>query len=345
MQRQHHLFPRRQLTFPLTLLCAFCICCGIFTGCGHFSTTPKSVTGFYFDTIISVTIYDSSSEQLLDQCMELADFYEKLLSPNIEGSDIWNINHNPGSYVTVSEDTLSLINTSLTYARLSDGLVDPTVGGLSKLWNFGSDSDAVVPDQNSIENALSHINYKTIHIEEDKVMLSDPSACMELGFIAKGFIADKIKEFLLSKGVSSAIINLGGNILTVGSKPDGTSFSIGIQKPFEKNGEPALTLAIHDASIVSSGNYERYFEQDGRLYHHILSTRTGYPVDSGLSQVTIISDSSTTGDALSTLCFILGYKKAASLLEDYPEIQAVFIGEDGQISYVNFDQSLLLNSH
>ena len=344
MPRQRFSFISKKSAFPLLLLFVVC-CCIFFTECRHTSKAPKSVTGFYYDTIISVTIYDSSSDQILSQCMDLANHYEKLLSPNIEGSDIWNINHNPNSYVTVSEDTLSLISTALSYARLSDGLVDPTVGSLSQLWNFGSDNAAVIPDQNEIKTALSHINYESVHIKENQVMLSDPSACMELGFIAKGFIADKIKEFLLSKGVTSAIINLGGNVLTVGSKPDGTPFSIGIQKPFEKNGVPALTLSINDASVVSSGSYERYFKQDNILYHHILSTQTGYPVDSGLSQVTIISTSSVTGDALSTLCFILGYEKAVSLLESYPDVQAVFIAEDGQISYINFDQSTLLSQH
>lgn len=343
MQRQNLPSTNQQLRFSLMLLFAFCICSMICIGCSYSSTTPKSITGFYYDTVISVTVYDSTPDQLLTQCMELAEHYEKLLSPNIEGSDIWNINHNQCSYVTVSEDTLNLIHTALSYARLSDGLVDPTIGSLSQLWNFGSDNRAVIPDHRSIENVLPHINYESVHIKDDQVMLSDPAALLELGFIAKGFIADKIKEFLLSKGVTSALINLGGNVLTLGSKPDGTPFSIGIQMPFEKSGVAALTLSLSDTSVVSSGTYERCFEQDGRLYHHILSTQTGYPVDNGLSQVTIISASSTTGDAFSTLCFILGYEKAVSLLESYPDVQAIFITEDGQISYINFDQSTLLS--
>lgn len=311
------------------------ICGMLFTGCSSSSAIPKRITGFYFDTVISITIYDSSSDELLDQCMELAAHYENLLSPNVEGSDIWNINHSSGAYVTVSDDTLSLLNTALFYARLSEGLVDPTIGSLSQLWNFGSDNQAVIPRQAAIESALSHIDYHMITIKDHQVMLNDPDARIELGFIAKGFIADKMKEFLLSKGVTSALINLGGNVLTLGNKPDGAPFSIGIQKPFGQSGETALTLTLSDMSVVSSGNYERYFEQDGLLYHHILSTQTGFPVESGLSQVTIISDSSTTGDALSTLCFILGYEKAASLLENYPEIQAIFITEDGQTLSIN----------
>lgn len=322
-----------------TMFSIMCLCSMLLAGCSSPHTASAKATGFYFDTIISVTIYHQDSDRLATKCMELAEHYEKLLSPTIEGSDVWNINHSGGSSVTVDKDTLSLLNVALDYARLSDGLVDPTVGGLSQLWNFGSDNQEIIPDKELILDALTHVNYHAIVIQDDQVILRDPSAQIELGFIAKGFIADKIKDFLLSEGVTSALINLGGNVLTIGNRPDGTPFRIGIQKPFSDSGTSALTLDLSDVSVVSSGNYERYFEQNGKLYHHILSTSTGYPVESGLSQVTIISSSSVTGDALSTLCFILGYEKAASLLENYPDIQAVFITKDGQLLYVNFDTS------
>ncbi len=321
------------------LLPALFLCTAALAGCASPSETSGRITGFYFDTVISVTIYDKDPDPLLKACMELAKNYEDLLSPETKGSDIWNINHSGGAFVTVSEDTLSLLNTALSYARLSKGLVDPTIGGLSQLWNFGSSSQGIVPEKAEIDQALRHIDYKNIIIEGRQVKLSDPHAQLELGFIAKGFIADKMKELLISRGVSSALINLGGNVLTLGNRPDGRPFRIGIQKPFEKSGTSALTLELSDISAVSSGNYERYFEKEGRLYHHILSTATGYPVDSGLSQVTILSPSSTDGDALSTLCFILGYEKAASLLKSYPDIRAVFITTDGRILYANFDGS------
>lgn len=320
-----------------TIFSIMCLCSMLLAGCSSSHSASSKAAGFYFDTIISVTIYQQDSDHIARQCMELAEHYEKLLSPSIEGSDVWNINHSRGSFITVDKDTLELLKTALNYARLSDGLVDPTVGSLSQLWNFGSDNQEIIPDKALITQALTHVNYQAVVIHEDQVMLSDPEAQIELGFIAKGFIADKMKDFLLSEGVSSAIINLGGNVLTVGHRPDGTPFRIGIQKPFSDSGTSALTLELSDASVVSSGSYERYFKQNGKLYHHILSTSTGYPVSSGLSQVTIISSSSTTGDALSTLCFILGYEKAASLLENYPDIQAVFITEDGRLLYVNFD--------
>ena len=309
----------------------------VLAGCSApFRQEPVSQTGFYFDTVITVTVYDHGSEELLTQCMDLAAHYENLLSPYIEGSDIWNVNHSAGAFVTVEEDTLNLLKTALSYAEISDGLVDPSIGSLSALWNFGSDNQQFVPAKKQIDEALSHVDYHGLEIRDDQVMLASPGVQIDLGFIAKGFIGDRIKEFLASKGVASALINLGGNVVILGAKPDGSSFRIGIQKPFAPAGTCALTLDLSDISAVSSGNYERYFEKDGTLYHHILSTETGYPASSGLTQVTILSPSSVDGDALSTLCYILGYEKAVQLLKNYPDIQAVFITEDGHIHYENF---------
>lgn len=299
-----------------------------------------SDTGFYYDTVITITLYgfrdEQSAQPLLRQCMELADYYEKLLSPNIPESDIWNLNHSRGAKVLVNSDTASLLSSATEYARLYDGLVDPTIGTLSQLWNFGSANQGIVPTEAEITTALSHVNYNNLEISGNYITLNDPEAQIDLGFIAKGFIADKLKEYLQSEGVTSALINLGGNVLTIGNKPDGTPFRIGIQKPFAQTGTSALTLEASDSSIVSSGNYERYFEKDGQFYYHILSTETGYPAKTELSQVTILCESSTQCDAFSTLCFLLGYEKSASLLEKYPDVRAVFITEGGELLYVNF---------
>jgi len=237
--------------------------------------------------------------------------------------------------VPVSEDTLTLLHTALDYAALSDGLVDPTVGALSQLWNFGSDNQEIIPETEAVDSALLHVDYRFVEIKGNEVRLTDPEARIELGFIAKGFIGDKIKEYLISRNISSALINLGGNVVALGGRPDGTPFHVGIRNPFGEAGEPLLVLDASDISIVSSGNYERFFDKDGRRYHHILSTETGEPAESGLAQVTILSSDSASADALSTLCFILGYEKAASFLEAYPEVQAVFVTTDGEVLYSN----------
>lgn len=251
------------------ILAAFLFPTILLSGCGR-QSTPVSDTGFYFDTVITITLYEEDNKSLLDECMALAGHYEALLSPTVEGSDVWKINANPGTFITVDKDTLSLLQEALSYAEVSDGMVTPSIGALSSLWNFGSDCPQMVPESQAIQNALAHIDYHSIEIQGSRVRLNDPEAVIDLGFIAKGFIADKMKEFLLSKGVTSALINLGGNLVAVGSKPDGTPFKIGIQKPFASSGTAALTLDLTDISVVSSGNYERYFEKDGRLYHHIL---------------------------------------------------------------------------
>ncbi len=330
-----HFFTYQYMSKTSVLL--FILCLFLFSGCHYASSSPIHATGFYFDTVITVTLYDESKKTLLDQCMELASHYENLLSPNIPGSDIWNINHSNGSPVRVDADTLSLLENALLYAQLSEGLTDPTIGALSMLWNFGSDNEEIIPDKEQIEEAVSHVDYQSVLINGSLVTLTDPGAQIDLGFIAKGFIGDKMKEFLLSQNVSSALINLGGNVVAVGSKPDGSPFQIGIRDPFKGNGTPALVLDLSDKSVVSSGNYERFFIKDGKRYHHILSPKTGYPAEGGLVQTTIISSSSTDADALSTLCYILGYEKAVSVLENFPDVQAVFVTEDGNIQYVNFN--------
>lgn len=314
--------------FPAVLLI-------ILSGCQK-APAKETRTGFYLNTVISITIYDNPSEELFDGCMELAEHYDNMLSRTTPGSDIWNINHSNGSPVAVNEETCSLLSTALSYAELSNGLVDPTVGTLSILWNFGEENQGIVPSDSEIADALSHVNYQNVVISGNQVSLKDDKTCLDLGFIAKGYIADKMKEYLVSKGVKNAIINLGGNVAAIGSRPDGTPYKVGIQKPFAETGTPALILEIQDKSVVSSGNYERYFEKDGILYHHILSTENGYPADTGLSGVTIISEKSVDADALSTLCFLLGYEKGMELINSIDDAEAVFITNDGMV-YQTFE--------
>lgn len=303
-------------------------------GCRTEGFRSVTINGFYFDTVVSLTFYETDSDKLklLEQeCNKLMQNYENMFSRTVEGSDVWNINHSNGKPVTVSDETLYLLTKALYYAELSDGLVDPTVGSLSVLWNFGNSNEKKIPSTEEISQALSHVNYKNIVIEENQVTLTDPESIIDLGFIAKGYIADLLKEYLLTQNVKSAIINLGGNVLTIGSKPDGSAFQVGIQEPFSKMGTALLALPIMDQSLVSSGNYERYFMKDDTLYHHILSTVDGYPASSGLSQVTIISDASADGDALSTLCFILGYEKGRKLIDSLSDTEAIFVTTDGEI--------------
>lgn len=327
---------RIKTIYITSLLTIFSITGIIISGCQAKVSQPVSRTDFYLDTVITITLYDippAHAEELLNNSMALVAAYENLFSKTIEGSDVWNINHSAGTAVTVHEDTTRLLDTALNYAEQYNGIIDPAIGTLSGLWNFSDIGEHRAPSPDEITEALSHVSYKNVILieKENQVTLTDPKTHIDLGFIAKGYIADRLKEYLLSENVKSAIINLGGNVLTIGTKPDGTPFQVGIQKPFDDRGATALVLSISDVSVVSSGNYERYFEINNTLYHHILSTENGYPADSGLTQVTILSKTSVEGDTLSTLCFILGYEKGRALIDSLPDVEAVFITEDGEI--------------
>lgn len=320
------------ITFIFTIFTIINI--AMISGCRAKTSQPVSRTAFYLDTVITVTLYDvppADGEILLDECMALVESYEKLFSKTIEGSDVWNINHSAGAPVTVHEDTARLLDAALAYAKQYNGVIDPAIGTLSDLWNFSDTGEHHIPSPEEITEALSHVSYQNIIPDGNQVTLMDSATRIDLGFIAKGYIADRLREYLISQNVGSAIINLGGNVLTIGTKPDGTPFQVGIQKPFDDRGATALVLSVSDTSVVSSGNYERYFIKNNTIYHHILSTENGYPVDSGLSQVTILSEHSVDGDALSTLCFILGYENGRSLIDSLPDVEAVFITQDGTI--------------
>lgn len=295
-------------------------------------------TGFYFDTVIAISLYDRKDPAILDACMQKCAHYEDLLSAQKKNSDVWNINHSAPQAVKVSPETLALAKTALHYARLSEGAFDPTIGRLSDLWNFTGDPPGPVPGPKQLKELASHVGFEKLKVDEDAstIALTDKEAALDLGGIAKGFIADELKTYLLAQGVHSAIINLGGNVLLVGGKTTSSTFSdfaVGIQEPFGATGDFAAVVEAQDKSIVSSGTYERYFKSDGKLYHHLLNPKTGYPVQNGLSGVTIVSDRSVDGDALSTTCFILGEKKGLQLINTLPDTEVMFIHTDGSLSY------------
>ena len=188
----------------LASLCPFFL-----TGCQR-NAAETTKTGFYLNTVVSITLYDRSGEDpLFDEAMSLIGEYDSLLSKTAEGSDIYRINHADGSPVEVDARTAELLSIALSYASLSDGLVDPTIGTLSDLWSFGDTNEGIVPSRENIEEALSHIDYTKVKLSGNTVTLLDPKARLDLGFIAKGYIADKLKEFLTKNGVENGIINLG----------------------------------------------------------------------------------------------------------------------------------------
>lgn len=313
----------------LLRLLVICAIPFLLSGCNFKAQEPISKTGFYFDTIISITIYDSNDQTLLEQCFTHCEELENLLSRTIPTSDISRINSAAGAPVAVSDTTIELLKQGIYYGELTDGAFDITVAPLSDVWNF-KENTGILPTEHAITEALSHVSYENIQIDGNTVTLTDPEAAIDLGGVAKGYIADVLKEFLKSKGVTSALIDLGGNILTLGSKPDGTAFQIGIKKPFDTK-EVITSVSASDLSVVTSGSYERFFEVDGVKYHHILDTKSGYPSSTGLLSVTILSKKSIDGDALSTSCFALGLEKGRSLIDSLDGIDAIFITEDYKV--------------
>ncbi|MDO4475626.1 MAG: FAD:protein FMN transferase [Lachnospiraceae bacterium] len=291
-------------------------------------------TGFFFDTVISIALYDTADESILDACFEELAGYEQKFSRTLEGSEIWQVNHSGGQPVTVSEDTYALIEDALSYCALSDGWFDITIASVVDLWDFSSAEsalDPVVPDADALAEALAHVDWHCIELDPASmsVTLTDPEAKIDLGGIAKGWISGRMHDRLLELGCESAMINLGGNVVSVGTKPDGSSWNIGIRKPFaEVQSDLIAVVPLNDQAVITSGTYERYFTLDGQLYHHILDPHTGLSVDNGLTSVSILTPDPTAGDALSTICFMLGIEDGLALIESLDDTEALLIDED-----------------
>ena len=191
----------------------------------------------------------------------------------------------------------------------------------------------MVPSDSEIREARDKVNRKNLELNGNTLTFGSPDTAIDLGAIAKGYIADRMKDYLVKEGVKSAVINLGGNVLCVGKRPDGTPFKVGLQKPYADRNETIATLDIDGMSVVSSGVYERHFVKDGVNYHHILNPRDGYPYQNGLVSVTIISDLSVDGDGLSTTCFSMGLEKGKALIDSIDGAYGVFITDDYEIVY------------
>lgn len=287
-----------------------------------------SQTEFIFGTVVTLTVY-AEDDSSLDGAFELCEKYENMFSGSIEGSDVWRINHADGNSTEVSSETAGLIELSLEYSALTDGAFDITVAPLSALWGFSGESPAV-PSADSINELLPLVGYTQITVDGNTVTL--PAGCsIELGAIAKGYISDRLCDYFADSGVSAALINLGGNVATVGTKPDGSAWQIGIRDPIGDYSDYIGTLSLGETSVVTSGIYERCFEADGVIYHHILSTENGYPVNNELASVTIICKSGADADALSTSLYLMGFEKAFEFVQSSDDLEAVFILTNGDV--------------
>lgn len=289
------------------------------------SPEERVLLTFLFDTVINIKAH--CPQEVLDLVEERLIYFENTFSKTIEGSDIYRINHAAGAATTVKPETADLISKALQYCELSGGLFDITIGGVVDLWDF---VNGVIPDANTLAEALNHVNYHNVTVDENVVTVSDPLSRIDLGAIAKGYITDDITNLMKEHGCESALINLGGNTYALGVKPDGSDWRVGIQDPHKATGTSFGTVTVTNKSIVTSGINERSFKKDGITYYHLLDPRTGMPAQSGLASTSIISNLSLDGDAFSTITFIMGLQEGLQAVESYGGLEAIFIDDQGK---------------
>lgn len=317
--------------FPLLFLAVFS-----FVSCTTRNKEKLSqVTTFAMDTYVDIKAYGDDDYQngvLRDVKQFIADL-DARLSVSSPDSDISHINSSDGSAVNVSDDTADLLSAALKYGDLTGGALDITTYKILREWGFTADSFKV-PEQTFISDALNYVDYKNISLNGHDVILKKGSM-LDLGALAKGYASDIAAEMLKNNGVDSAIIDLGGNIRTVGMKPDNEKWRISIRDPFDPSGYIGI-VSIGDGAVVTSGNYERFFEDDsGKKYWHILDPKDGYPADNGIVSATIISGSGLYSDALSTAVLVMGKEKATELWKKRGDFEMILVTDDKEIIYTN----------
>ncbi|MGE4467953.1 FAD:protein FMN transferase [Sphaerochaeta sp.] len=284
-------------------------------------------------TVCTITIYDHPSEEAFSAAFDRIREIENHMSLHTDSSEIALVNANAGKEaVQVSPDTFAVIGKALEIARLSEGAFDPTIAPLVQAWDIGGENARRPPDE-EIAALLPLVDYTKVILEPEtrEVYLPVEGMALDLGGIAKGYAADEVKQILLDHGVDKAIVNLGGNVLTLGRKVDGSLWRIGIQDPDDGRGAYVMIVELDDTSLVTSGPYERFLELEGEIYHHILDTTTGFPVESDFTSVSIITQSSFLADALSTSVYALGYEKGMDLINSLDGVQAVFLTDDKEV--------------
>ena len=296
------------------------------TGCSA-ESSPEPVQGTFFamDTVMDFTIYGESG--LIDQSESLIASLESLVSVTDTGSELYAINQTGSG--TLTGKASSLMEQALEICRRTGGALDLSIYPIVRAWGFTTGSYQV-PDEAEIQALLPLVDYRKIQYDAADGDVTLPEGMeIDLGSVAKGYAGQLVAQMLREHGVQSALLNLGGNVQTVGAKPDGSPWQIGIKDP---QGEDAMmVLSVEDQAVVTSGGYERYFEQDGQTYWHIMDPSTGHPADSGLISVTIVGNEGVVCDGLSTALFVMGLEKAADLWAQSGDFEAVFVTASGEV--------------
>lgn len=292
------------------------------------------VREFYgLGTIIRLRVDGKNGEKAIQEAIDRLNIIENKMSVFKEFSEVSMINRNAGvSSQEVSKDTYFVIKKAVEYSRLSEGTFDLTIRPIVSLWRIGSDNPRI-PSKSEIERNLKLVNYQDIILDEKNhsIGLKHANQAIDVGGIAKGYASDEVKKVFENYKIKSALIDLGGNLYALGTKPDKTLWNVGIQNPFNTRGEHIGVISVKNKSIVTSGNYERYFTKEGKMYHHIIDPKTGYPSESEIISSTIISDYSIDGDGLSTGVYIMGIEKSIKLIESLEGIDAIFITKNKEV--------------
>lgn len=324
----------------------FCLCmAGIifFTSCNNKSAKnePKSKSFFAMDTYMTITVYDENTETVLNQAEEQVTKLEKMWSVTDENSEIFAINHSGGMPVKVSDETVELLDYSLYISNLTNGALDCTMYPILTEWGFTT-SNYQIPTDTELADLLKNTGYEKIKLEGNFVTIPKDMQ-IDLGSVGKGYTGDIITEILKENGITSALLDLGGNIQTIGVKSNGTQWKIGLRSPFDEGS--FATLEVSNCTVITSGGYERYFiGNDGETYWHILDPTTGKPAHSGLVSVTIVGKEGRLCDALSTSIFVMGLDKATALWKQCNNFEMILVTENGKIYLTeNLEENFLLN--
>ncbi|MDR0920978.1 MAG: FAD:protein FMN transferase [Lactobacillales bacterium] len=331
---------KKQIKFSAFLLLSV-LFLSLLTACGGADKgtlvkEPYADRQFLLGTYVQVKIYDKGKKEVLKPAFELIKKYGREIDVNdAGGSEIDRVNQAAGvAPVKVDKDIYRLVKKAYAYSAESDGKFDLAIGPITQLWHIGFD-DARKPTQQEIDEKLKLVDYQKVILndEEQTVFLQEKGMELDLGAIAKGFITDEVANLLKKKGVTTAIVDLGGNVYVLGHSPRGDNkpWTVGIQDPNKARNTVVGYLPGVNQSFVTSGIYERYLKVDGKSYHHLMNPDTGYPFDNDIAGVTIVSDKSTDGDGLSTTIFALGLKDGMAFIEKQKGVEALFITKDNKI--------------
>ena len=311
----------RRLFLPVSILI-----CLLLSGCAGENTEEYSKTVFAMDTVMDLKIYSSNGDGIMERAENEIKRIESLLDRGNEKSEIYKINQNKSG--VISEETAEIITDALSVSKETDGAFDITIAPVIDLWGFYGNNFRV-PSDSEIKIALENVGYEKVQLDGNNVSVP-AHALIDLGGIGKGYTSDMLARLLWENNVQSAIISLGGNVQTIGKKPDGSLWTVGVADPRDTSRHIGK-LKISDKAVVTSGGYQRYFEQEGVTYHHIIDPNTGKSADSRLSSVTIISDSGTRADGLSTALFVMGLEKSMELWRRSNDFDAIFVDDNGKV--------------